>query len=110
MAERAKYTSYANDTKWSELHKAMATLDTSRSPLFRVKTLNGKNEPRWDGEWHYHFRSDYVWKDMEWIELKSRPLETAVQLDEIVQICQTIGLEIERGPDVVRIIGYRSLK
>jgi Family of unknown function (DUF6678) len=52
MFDRAQYTSYANDTKWSELQHAMVSLHP-RAPDFRVKTLNWHGEPQWDGEWYY---------------------------------------------------------
>lgn len=81
----------------------------SRAPSFRVKTLNWLGEARWDGEWYYHFRLDYEWNDMEWVDLKPKSTASAVALDEIEEICRRMGLEIERHEDLVRIIGYREI-
>jgi hypothetical protein len=108
MFDRAQYSSYANDTKWSELQHAMVCLHP-RAPCFRVKPLNWHGEPQWDGEWYYHLSSDYEWKDMEWVDLKPQSSTNAVSLDEIVATCRRIGLEIERHEDFVRIIGYRKM-
>jgi hypothetical protein len=108
MFDRTRYASYANNTKWSELRDAMVGL-YPRAPSFRVKTLNWLGEPRWDGEWYYHFKSDYEWKDMEWVDLTPRPSANAISLDEIEAICRRIGFEIERHKDIVRIIGYREI-
>jgi hypothetical protein len=108
MFDRARYTGYANNTKWSELREAMLRIHPN-APRFRVKSLNCVGDSRWDGEWFYHFKLDYVWKDMEWVELKSGSSETSIAADEITDICQRIGFEIERHGDFVRLIGYRQL-
>ena len=108
MFDRAQYANYANDTKWSELQRAMLSL-YPRAPRFRVKTLNWHGEPQWDGEWYYHFKSDYEWKDMEWVDLEPQSSMNTVSLDEIAAICRRIGFEIERHEDFVRIIGYRKM-
>jgi hypothetical protein len=108
MFDRTRYTSYSNNTKWAELRQAMVNL-YANAPRFRVKTLNWLGEAPWDGEWYYHFRSDYDWKDIEWVDLKPRPSATAPSADDIEAICRRIGFEIERQEDIVRIIGYRKI-
>jgi hypothetical protein len=108
MFDRARYSSYANDTKWLELQHAMLRL-YPWAPHFRVKTLDWHGEPQWDGEWHYHFRSDYEWKSMEWVDLRPQTSVNAVSLDEIATICRRIGLEIELYEDLIRVIGYRKM-
>jgi hypothetical protein len=108
MFDRARYASYANNTKWAELRDVMVGL-RQRAPDFRVKALNWQGEAQWDGEWCYHFRSDYEWKDMEWVDLKPRPSMNAISSDEIEIICRRIGFEIERHEGIVRVIGYREI-
>jgi hypothetical protein len=108
MFDRRRYASYANNTKWSELRDAMVGR-YPRAPSFRVKTLNWLGESRWDVEWYYHFRSDYDWKDMVWVDMKPQPSVNAISSDEIETICRHIGFEIERHGDVVRVIGYREM-
>ena len=105
MFDRSQYASYANDTKWSELRQAMVSL-YPRAPRFRVKTLNLPEDSHSDGEWYYHFRSDYVWKDMEWVDLIPYQTTDAVSFDEIASICRHIGFEIERHRDFIRVVGY----
>jgi hypothetical protein len=107
MFDRTQYTSYANNTKWSELRHAMVSL-YPRAPRFRVKTFSWHGEEQWDGEWYYHFRSDYEWKNMECVDLKPRTSADAVQLDEIAEICRRIGFEIEQYKDFIRVVGYRK--
>jgi hypothetical protein len=79
-----------------------------KAPQFRAKSLNCVGDSKWDGEWFYHFKLDCVWKDMEWVELKSGSSETSIAADEITDICRHIGFEIERHGDIVRLIGYRQ--
>jgi len=113
MFDRKRYASYANNTKWAELRQAMLNLYPN-APRFRVKTLNWLAEAQWewwewDGEWYYHFMSDYDWKDMEWVDLK-RFSASATSLDDIEAICRRIGFEIERpADDIIRVIGYRKM-
>ena len=106
MFDRSQYSSYANNTKWSELRQAMVSL-YPRAPRFRVKILNWLGEQRWDGEWYYHFRSDYDWTNMECVDLRPSTSANAVSLDEIAAICRRIGFEIERYDELIRVIGYR---
>jgi len=116
MFDRSQYSSYANNTKWSELRDAMVLL-YPRAPRFRVKILNRpaqdpSNWPGldpWDGEWFYHFRSDYIWKDMEYVDLSPRAA-TGISLDDIEAICRRVGFEIERHDEFIRIIGYRRAR
>jgi hypothetical protein len=108
MFDRTRYASYANNTKWSELRHAMVGL-YPRAPSFRVKTLNWLGGTEWDCEWYYHFKLDYEWKEMEWVDLKPRPSVSTVSLDEIEAICRRIGFEIEQHGDIIRIIGYRKM-
>jgi Family of unknown function (DUF6678) len=109
MFDRTRYSGYANDTKWSELQRAMVCL-YPRAPCFRVKTLNWQGELQWDGEWYHHFRLDYEWREMEWVDLKPQALMGAISLDEIEAMCRGIGFEIERHKDFIRIIGYRRMR
>jgi hypothetical protein len=108
MFDRNQYASYANDTRWSELRQAMLDL-YPRAPRFHVKMLNWPDGQQWDGEWYYHFRSDYEWKNMEWVDLKPKNTAEAVSLDDIEIVCRRIGFEIERHKDFVRVIGYRRM-
>ena len=108
MFDRTRYASYANNTKWSELRQAMVDL-YPRGPSFRVKALNWLGDAPWDAEWFYHFRLDYDWKAIEWVDLKARCSAGAVSLDEIEAICRRIGFEFERHGDMIRIIGYRKM-
>lgn len=105
MFDRSRYTSYANDTKWSELQQAMVSLG-ARAPRFRVKTLNLPEDSNSDSEWYYHFRSDYVWKEMEWVDLVLRQSPDAASLDEVASICRRVGFEIESHHDFVRVVGH----
>lgn len=80
-----------------------------KAASFRVRTINWVGDAPWDAEWFYHFRLDYEWKDIEWIDLKARSCAGAISLDEIEVICRRIGCEFERHGDMIRIIGYRKM-
>lgn len=41
--------------------------------------------------------------------LKPRDTENSIQSDEIARICKSIGFEVEREGDIVKLIGYRPM-
>lgn len=119
-------TSCANETKWRELHRAMQR-DWERAPYWRVKHLpeihKGSWELRldrpesppsawlghreWDRDWYYHFRSDNIYREMEWVDVKPDENDTHTQMSEIISICQKIGFDYEICNGYLRIYGYR---
>jgi hypothetical protein len=117
-------TSSANRTKWTELQRYMAA-QPGRAPLWKTKYLPGKLKAAWrvpdgtarpsipsydylwDGEWYYHFRSDNEYERIEWCDLKCGSKPDAMSLDEIAEICTTIGLDFERQGEIIRVYGYR---
>ena len=114
-------TSVANDTKWRELQKAMAT-EWPRAPWWRVKWLPRMHagvwelEPNsrdrlqgWDRDWYYHFRSHNTYKEMEWVDLKPDDQQGMMTLDEIIIALEKIGFDWELEEHSVRVFGYRRL-
>ena len=119
-------TSCANETKWRELKKCMQN-DWQRAPYWRVKYLPalipGTWELRpdaieippaawfgaieWDRDWYYHFRSDNIYRDMEFIDMRPHPKAGSMTKAELVEICRSIGLEFEVGEEFIRVYGYR---
>jgi hypothetical protein len=57
----------------------------------------------------HHFRLDYDWKDMEWVDLQSHSFAGAISLDELEAICRRIGFEIERQGDIVHVFRYGKM-
>ena len=107
----AELIGLANNTKWSELQETMSKLG-SRAPYWRTRATNGFLYPSngWDGDWMYHFRLG-EYKHIEICEISPRLTERALNIKECINICQSIGfeIEIESNANLIKIFGYQRI-
>ncbi|MFK7839375.1 MAG: DUF6678 family protein [Bdellovibrionales bacterium] len=89
--EKNGLTSYANNTKWSELREKILNFDKKNYPRFRSKLLLNGHVSSWDGEWFYHFR-EVSYSENEWIDICPLPRETFKELKKCIS---KIGFEFD---------------
>jgi len=106
----AQFLSLATTQKWAELQSLMAEM-TAAAPYWRIQTIEGLQDPPdegWYADWDYQFRLE-GYKHIEWCELYPRLDDSSLTLEDVRQVCEAIGFEIETESDRVRILGYRRL-
>lgn len=106
----AQFLGLASTSKWSELQSLMAEM-TSAAPYWRIRSLDGVLNPPDDGwyaDWDHQFRLE-GYKHIEWCELYPQDSDQSLTLDDVRQVCEAIGFEIEVEADRVRVLGYRRL-
>jgi hypothetical protein len=105
-----QFLGLATTGKWSELQALMAEMMTA-APYWRTSGTDGVLYPPDDGwhpDWDYQFRLG-SYKHIEWCELYPRPDDASLTLDDLEQVCDAIGFEIEVLGDRIRVLGYRRL-
>jgi hypothetical protein len=105
-----QFLGLATTGKWSELQSLMAEM-MAAAPYWRTASTDGALYPPGDGwhpDWDYQFRLG-SYKHIEWCELYPRPDGASLTLDDLEQVCDAIGFEVEVLPDRVRVLGYRRL-
>ena len=102
----------ANNTKWSELVKAIQDFENWR-PRYRTCWLTNGFISHWDAEWFEHL--PYPLAGVLWLDLNTteRQLDKSSGQQKIIDhslqlkdLLTNIGLEFEQKQDVIRIWGY----
>ncbi len=104
----------ANDTKWNELLKFMRSKGAEEwTPCFRFKCIDSERISGWDGEWFYHLPFPFVsvhWLDLRFTEeiyvAKLLPRKRVDHSIELLEVLSAIGLDFEKGAEVIRIFAY----
>jgi hypothetical protein len=102
----------ANDTKWNEFITAMRSRQGWR-PRYRFKCIDGPPSS-WDREWFYHLPFPMIsveWLDLEYFqETTIHRLPPRVEVTDhsewLVELLKRIGLDFQKGREVIRIFGY----
>jgi hypothetical protein len=104
----------ANDTKWNELIAAMrSTQEHGWRPDFRFRCVDSEWISGWDGEWCHHLPFPFIsvrWLDLRFIEKTHRGRLLSPEIidhsEAVEKLLTEIGLDYEKGEEVVRIFGY----
>ena len=109
-AAPAQFLGLASTHKWSELQSLMVEMGQA-APYWRIQSIEGVLDPPdegWYADWDYQFRLE-GYKHIEWCELYARPEAQSLTVDDVRQVCEAIGFEIEVTDDRIRVLGYRRL-
>ena len=109
-------TGLANDTKWNELITAMRSAqddDEGWCPDFRYCCLDSGWISGWGGEWWHHLPFPFIsalWLDLRFTQkIRGRWLlspELVDHSDYLAKLLSKIGLDYEKGHEVIRVFGY----
>lgn len=97
---RAGLVGAANNTKWNELIAFVR--NEQRRPSWRSKWVNGYVS-KWDVEWHYHL--PFPFKGVMWLDISTN-IHGEDFTERYVAAIDSIGLDYQVGPDLVRVFGY----
>ena len=102
----------ANNTKWSELVKAIQDFKDWR-PSYRSCWQTNRFISHWDSEWFAHLPYPFagvLWLDLGTLEQQldkpSGQQKTIDHSTQLTDLLANIGLEFEQREDIIRIWGY----